>query len=189
MYSDTGGGKQTQSTVLRRCHWQRERCQFPIFFLFVIATFLFIIPLHSSSLQPSFLRPSIIPISPVMAGSDSCKGRGVLWERLSGGCQEGLPAGIVFHWRGESIMPHGEENTGAFLLAKASRDKTQNTLFPVFHQLTIYRAPLAQARRPLIARQCLWSRPEQRATWIDPDSLKNPVLGWLMWQIRVTPEK
>lgn len=52
-------------------------------------------------------------------------------------------------------MPHGEENTGAFLLAKASTDQTQNTLFPVFRQLTIYRAPLAQARRPLIARQCL----------------------------------
>lgn len=52
-------------------------------------------------------------------------------------------------------MPHGEENTGAFLLAKASTDQTQNTLFPVFRQLTIYRAALAQARRPLIARQCL----------------------------------
>lgn len=35
-------------------------------------------------------------------------------------------------------MPHEEENTGAFLLAKASTDQTQNTLFLVFRQLTIY---------------------------------------------------
>lgn len=52
-------------------------------------------------------------------------------------------------------MPHGEENTGAFLLAKASTDQTQNIHCPVFPQLTMYRAPLAQACRPLIARQCL----------------------------------
>lgn len=130
---------------------ERVGCQFPSIPSFSYHLLLFIVISHSSSLQPSSLHLSICPRSPVMAGSGS-DGRGVLWERLSGGWLSCPPARIVFHWRGKSIMPHGEENTGAFLLAKAS---TLKTLVPVFRQLTIYRAPLAQARRPLIARQCL----------------------------------
>lgn len=56
-----------------------------------------------------FRHPSICPISPAMARFDL--------ERREGAGVVGKALGIVFHWRGESIMPHGEENTVAFLLA------------------------------------------------------------------------
>lgn len=137
-YLDMGGGGQKSTTLrshLRESGMPISRC--PSLFLTICSYSVF----FSSSLQPS-----ICPISPVMArfGFDR-GGRGVVGKAL----------GRVFHWRGESIMPHGEENTGAFLLAKASTDQTQNIHCPVFLQLTMCRAPLAQACRPLIARQCL----------------------------------
>lgn len=65
-------------------------------------------------------------------------GKALRWQPLTG---------MVFHWRGESITLHGEENTGAFLTAEAFTDQTQNTLFPVFRQRTICRASLAQDTR------------------------------------------
>lgn len=76
----------------------------------------------------------------------------------------GKALGVAFHCRGESITPHGEENTRAFLLAKASSGQTQNIFRPACLQLTVFRGSLAQARRPLIACQCLWSSPKLRAT-------------------------
>lgn len=86
-----------------------------------------LLPLSVLPHSPS-LPPSICPISPVMArfGLDT-RGRAVVGKALR----------MVFHWRGESIMSHRQENTGAFLLDKAPADQTQNTLCPVCLQPTV----------------------------------------------------
>lgn len=133
--------------------WTEKDANFPLSLLFFLPS----AAIHCSS---TFLLSSTSSLHPFPSVPDlqrwpgpGSEGRWVLWERLSGGWRVG-------HWRGESIMPHGGENTGAFLLARASADQARNTLFPVFRQLTIYRARLAQARRPLIACQCLCSSPE-----------------------------
>lgn len=119
----------------------KRDASFPLSLPFSYHLLLLSVVSHRSSLPPS-----ICPISPVMArfGFDT-RGRGVVGKALR----------MVFHWRGESIMPHREENTGAFLSDKASADQTQNTLCPVCLQPTMYHAPLAQECRALIARQCL----------------------------------
>lgn len=70
----------------------------------------------------------------------------------------GKALGTVFHWRGECITPRGEENTGAFLLAEASKDQVQNPAFP---KLKIHAALLAQAcsfRCMSVPLKLLWHR-------------------------------
>lgn len=62
------------------------------------------------------------------------------WQRGWGVCVMGKAFGIVFHWRGECITPHGEENTGAFLLAEASKDQAQNPVFPKLKICTVHLA-------------------------------------------------
>lgn len=138
-YSDMGGGGRKSKTL--RSHPRGKGMPVllcPSLFLPICSYSLFF------HIPP--LRPSICPISPAMArfGFET-RGRGVVGNSLR----------MVFHWRGESIMPHREENTGAFLLDKASAGPTQNTLCPGCLQPTMYHAPLAQECRALIARQCL----------------------------------
>lgn len=106
---------------------------------------------------------------------------GLVWLWQGGvGIVVGKALGIAFHWRGESIMPHGEENTGAFLLAKASTDQTQNIFCPVFLQLTIFcvlccmSVPLKQ---PQAEGNMWWIRTVRKTTYL-----------MLMWQIGVTPQ-
>lgn len=111
-----------------------------------------------------FFLIQLLSHHPYICPSIALKGNGVLWEKLSGGWWFSLPAGIEFHWRGESIMLHGEENTGAFLLARASTDQTQNTVFPFFCQLTVCSAPLEQASSLLIVCHCPWRSHKRGAT-------------------------
>lgn len=68
----------------------------------------------------------------------------------------------MFHWRGESIMPHGEENTRAFLLASLCRLNPKHTPSSLSSADNLPYS-LGQARRTLIACQCLWSSPVQSA--------------------------
>lgn len=91
----------------------------------------------------------------------------------------GKALGIVFHWRGECITPHGEENTGSFLLAEASKDQAQNPFFPKLKMCAVH---LAQTYRAWIA--CQWLR-SCSGTMMDNDSLKTHVHGWLMCHFRV----
>jgi len=152
--SDMGGGARLHCSEINdspSSSGKERDANFSLSLPFPYHLLLSIVLSHSSSLEPSSLHPFLLCQNlqrwPGLALTDE----GVLWERLSGG--------IVFHWWGESIMPHGEENTGAFLLAGASADQTQNTLFPVFRQLTLYRASLAQARRPSDCTSVLLKQP------------------------------
>lgn len=113
-----------------------------------------------------------------------CRGRGLVGKSLR--CLVILPAnGNSVSLAGRIHYALWRRNTGAFLSAKALMDQTQNTLFPVFRQLTIHHGPLALARGPLIACQSLWSCPEWRAAVISQDRGETIyTLGWLMWLIR-----
>lgn len=144
---------------------------------------------HSPSLQTPFHHPSICPISAVHGLGLAQTGDGVLWERVSGGRRADSPGGIVFHWRGESIMSHEKETPklSCWLQRAQAKPKTQ-----FFHSFVSWQFTVLPWHR----HTDLWlhvsdsegaSRRAQHV--MEVDSLKNHAHGWLMWQIKVTTEK
>lgn len=97
---------------------EKEDCQFPF------CPFPFFSPSAPAQLSLTFLIPSTFHLS--CFSSDAPV---TLWHRRQGCCGKGFRNSV--RWRGESITPHEEENTGAFLLDKAAADTTKNILCPV----------------------------------------------------------
>lgn len=79
---------------------------------------IFIVLSHSSYLQPSSHHSSICPRSLVTAKSGFDRG-GCIVGRLLGGWRICLPAGVMFHWRRESIMPPWRRKHRSFPVGKS----------------------------------------------------------------------
>lgn len=121
---------------------------------------IFIVLTHSSPLQLPSHHPSICPRCPVIAesGSESRWGFVRKGSQVVGGAAS--QPEYCFIGRENPLCPMERKTRELSCWLEPPQTKTQNTVFPFFHQLTFCNALLAQARWPLIACHCLWRSSE-----------------------------
>lgn len=143
---------------------------------------------HSSYLQPSSHHSSICPRSPLTAKSGYDRG-GCIVGRLLGGWQICLPAGVVFHWRRESIMPPWRRKHRSFPVGRSDCSPNPKHSFAFLSSADNLKCLFGTSSQASDCMSlCLKSYIGVQLV-IHLDSLKNVILWWLKLQIKVRKEK